>query len=334
MNQRYVFGIAAFASLLIAVVTTSYPGLWSKKSGSFELYGNVDIREVEMAFAVGGRVQNIWVEEGQKVAVDDLLAAVDTSQSRARLRQVDAEIEQARAELTRLRNGNRPQEIMQAQLRVSAAQAVLRNAQADHNRRQALVGDGAISRDVWDQTIADLRRSEAQLAEANQGASLMRAGSRIEDIRAAEARLQASLALRSSVNIDLSDARLVAPVDGTILTRAIEPGSLMQPGTIAFTIAVDRPMRVRAYVAGPDLSRISPGMKVKVRADGNAKTYSGTIGYISPRAEFTPKSVETEDLRTDLVYRLRITVSNPDNALRQGQPVTVTIPRARSAASD
>ena len=91
---------------------------------------------------------------------------------------------------------------------------------------------------------------------------------------------------------------------------------------------------MRAYVAQTDMARINPGMKVEVTADGNPKTYQGTIGYISPRAEFTPKSVETEDLRTDLVYRLRIVVDNPDEALRQGQPVTVTIPAARPAAED
>src|SRR5690606_32980921 len=98
------------------------------------------------------------------------------------------------------------------------------------------------------------------------------------------------------------------------------------------TLSLSRPLRVRAYVAEPDLSRVAPGMKVTVTADGNPKTYQGTIGYISPRAEFTPKSVETEDLRTDLVYRLRITVENPDDALRQGQPVTVVVPAARPTA--
>ena len=82
---------------------------------------------------------------------------------------------------------------------------------------------------------------------------------------------------------------------------------------------------MRAYVAESALSRVAPGMKVEVTADGNAKIYHGTIGYISPRAEFTPKTVQTEDLRTDLVYRLRITVSDPDERLRQGQPVSVKV---------
>ncbi|RIV91821.1 HlyD family efflux transporter periplasmic adaptor subunit, partial [Aurantiacibacter xanthus] len=192
----------------------------------------------------------------------------------------------------------------------------------------------AVSRSVWDQTRAELRRAEAQLAEASQASSLASAGARREDIAAAEAQVKAARAQRASIDLDLGDTKLAAPVGGTVVTRAIEPGSLVQPGMTAFTIAIDRPLRVRAYVAEPDLSRIAPGMKVVVRADGNPKEYQGTIGYISPRAEFTPKSVETEDLRTDLVYQLRIVVSDPDNGLRQGQPVTVSVPQARTAAED
>ncbi|MGD9665221.1 MAG: HlyD family efflux transporter periplasmic adaptor subunit, partial [Novosphingobium sp.] len=113
---------------------------------------------------------------------------------------------------------------------------------------------------------------------------------------------------------------------GMIITRAQEPGAIVQPGATVLTLSISRPLRVRAYVAEGDLSRVASGMKVKVTADGNDKTYNGVVGFISPRAEFTPKTVETEDLRTDLVYRIRVIVSDPDDGLRQGQPVTVILP--------
>jgi HlyD family secretion protein len=100
------------------------------------------------------------------------------------------------------------------------------------------------------------------------------------------------------------------------------------------TLSIDRPIRVRAYIGEPDLWRIGPGMAVEVTADGNPATYHGTIGYISPRAEFTPRTVETESLRADLVYRLRVIVDDPDEALRQGQPVTVLVPGARTGRGD
>ena len=200
--------------------------------------------------------------------------------------------------------------------------------------RAALVSSGAISRDLWEQTIADRDRARAQLAEARQALSLLQAGSRSEDVAAAAAALRAAEAARRSVATDLGDAVLAASVSGTVVTRAREPGAIVAPGETVYTLSIDRPLRLRAYVGEPDLSRIAPGMAVEVSADGNPKTYRGTIGAISPRAEFTPKSVETADLRTDLVYRIRILVRDPDDGLRQGQPVTIRIPAARPAPKD
>ena len=296
------------------------------------LYGNVDIREVDMAFRVPGRIDSIAVEEGEAVERGELLATLDAASIEARTAEADAAVAQARAQVAKLRSGNRPQDIAQARSRVAAAEAATRNAQADYERRQGLVGPGAISRDQWAQTVADRDRAVAQLAEARQALSLVSEGARREDIAAAEAQLRAAEAGRRGTGTDLQDTRLVAKSAGTVVTRAREPGAIVQPGETVLTLSIDRPLRVRAYVSEPDLSRIGPGMSVTLKADGNPKSYAGTIGHISPRAEFTPKSVETEDLRTDLVYRLRIVVENPDRALRQGQPVTIQVPDARPAA--
>jgi HlyD family secretion protein len=167
-----------------------------------------------------------------------------------------------------------------------------------------------------------------------QAVSLQRAGSGAVDFRAALAERRAAQAERDRVRTDLDEAMLRAPLAATVMTRAREPGAVVQPGETVFTLAIDRPLRVRAYIPEPSLGRISPGMKVEVRADGNPRIYRGTIGFISPTAEFTPRTVQTEDLRSDLVYRLRIIVTNPDDSLRQGQPVTVTVPGARPAAND
>lgn len=296
------------------------------------LYGNVDIREVDMAFRVPGRIDSIAVEEGEAVERGGLLATLDAASIEARTAEADAAVAQARAQVAKLRSGNRPQDIAQARSRVAAAEAAARNAQADYERRQGLVGPGAISRDQWAQTVADRDRAVAQLAEARQALSLVTEGARREDIAAAEAQLRAAEAGRRGAGTDLQDTQLIAKSAGTVVTRAREPGAIVQPGETVLTLSIDRPLRVRAYVSEPDLSRIGPGMSVTLTADGNPKSYAGTIGYISPRAEFTPKSVETEDLRTDLVYRLRIVVENPDGALRQGQPVTIQVPDARPAA--
>jgi HlyD family secretion protein len=330
MNRRIILAIALAAILITAVVTRGF-GLFGGNGDALQLYGNVDIREVDMAFRVPGRITALAVDEGDAVRKGQVLASLDKAILEARIGQADAQVQQARAEFAKLRNGSRAQDIAQARARVDAAEALYANARHDYDRRKALVAPGAISRDVWTQTVADRDRAAAELAEAREALSVVVAGPRSEEKAAAQALLASAQAARRSAATDLDDTRLVAAVDGTVITRAREPGAIVQPGETVLTLSIDRPLRVRAYIAEPQLSRISPGMKVLVTADGNPRTYHGTIGYISPKAEFTPKTVETEDLRTDLVYRLRIIVTDPDNALRQGQPVTVSVPDARRA---
>ena len=335
MNRRRIVILAVIAAVALAALLTNGFGLFAtSRDKVLNLQGNVDIREVDMAFRVSGRIASIGVEEGQKVRQGQALATLDTATLDSRINQAEAQVAQARAQLAKLENGNRAQDIAQARARVSAAAAVASNAEKDVTRRRALVAPGAISRDLWEQTLADRDRARAQLAEARSALSLLEAGSRREDVAAARAQLRAAEANRASVATDLSDTQLTAATAGTVVTRAREPGAIVQPGETVLTLSIDRPMRVRAYVAESDLSRIGPAMKVLVTADGNPKTYHGTIGHIAPKAEFTPKTVQTEDLRTDLVYRVRIIVDDPDDALRQGQPVTVAVPGARPRHED
>lgn len=335
MNRRRIAILVVIAALVIAAIATSGFGLFrGRDDGALSLNGNVDIREVDLGFRVNGRIASIAVEEGAHVKQGQLLATLDAATLDSRIAQADARVSQAEAQLAKLRNGNRAQDIAQARARVAAAAAVAQDAERDYARRQPLVEPGAISRDLWEQTISARDKARADLQQAQQALSLMAAGSRREDIAAAQADVRSAIAARQSASTDLSDARLLASTDGVVVTRAREPGAIVQPGETVLTLAIMRPLRVRAYVAESDLSRISPGMKVIVTADGNPKSYHGTIGYISPRAEFTPKTVETENLRTDLVYQLRIIIDDPDDALRQGQPVSVAVPGARPKHKD
>lgn len=330
MNRRILILAAVVLIVVVGIFTSGFGLLRSGAPEGLALQGNVDIREVDLGFRTNGRISEIAVDEGARVKAGQQLATLETDTLDSRIAEADARVAQAEAQLAKLRNGNRRQDIAQARARVSAAAAVADNAQRDYARRQPLVGPGAISRDQWEQTVTERDRSRAQLLEAQQALSLLQSGSRSEDIAAAAAEVQSARAARAGRGTDLGDTRLTASVAGIVVTRAREPGAIVQPGETVLTLAIDRPMRVRAYVAESDLSRISPGMAVEVRADGNPRAYRGTIGYIAPRAEFTPKSVETESLRTDLVYQVRVIVSDPDDALRQGQPVTVKVPGARA----
>ena len=147
------------------------------------------------------------------------------------------------------------------------------------------------------------------------------------DRAAAKATLQAYEAQLDLARRDLTDADLVAPADGVIEDRILEPGDMASPQKPVLTLALDDPLWIRVYVAETDLPRIRPGMKAWVTTDGfPGRRYEGWVGFISPTAEFTPKSVETLEVRTKLVYQVRVVVHNPQGELRLGMPAVVTLP--------
>ncbi|NML07866.1 HlyD family efflux transporter periplasmic adaptor subunit [Sphingomonas sp. G-3-2-10] len=331
MNRRIVI-IAVIAALVIAALATRGFGLvGGRNDGALSLSGNVDIRQVDLAFRVPGRIANMPFEEGTRVEAGAVLAELETRPLGDALAQANAQVEVANAELRKRAGGNRPQEIAQAEAKLAEANANLAQTREEYERRGELVKTGAVSQALFEASQAKYRAAQAQVRAAEQALSLQRAGARREDILAAVASRDSARAQRDRASTDLSDAVLRAPNAGVLLTRAREPGAIVQPGETVLTLTIDRPMRVRAYISENDLSRVSPGMAVNVTADGNAKTYKGRIAFISPTAEFTPKTVQTEDLRTALVYRVRILVDDPDDALRQGQPVSVSVPGARPA---
>ncbi|MBS0579482.1 MAG: secretion protein HlyD [Proteobacteria bacterium] len=327
-NKRLII----IAGAVVVVAALAYQLFGRGPAGTLTLYGNVDIRSVNLGFRVPGRIATMPVDEGARVKAGEVLARLDTQPLTDALNAAEAALGVAGAELEKRKNGNRSQDIAQAEALVAQRRAALAQAQADDERRTELVKSGAVSQAVYLATHAAYLAAQAQLHAAEESLSLQRAGWRSEDIAASAAQRAQATAQRDKARTDLADATLYAPSDGTILTRASEPGAIVAAGETVFVLTIDRPMRVRAYVAEADLGRISPGMSVLVTTDGNPKTYHGTIGFISPAAEFTPKTVQTQDLRTQLVYRLRVIVTDPDELLRQGQPVTVSVPGAHVPA--
>jgi HlyD family secretion protein len=335
MSRRKIIVIVGVVLLLAAALLTRGFGLVGRHHDQqLVLSGNVDIRQVELGFRVMGRIAAIPFEEGAHVPADAILARLDASPYEAAAATTRSQLGVAEAELLKQRNGNRKQDIAQARARLVESQDTLQRTKADLDRRTTLLQSGAVSQALYDATLEQYHNAQSQVAIAEQALSLQREGARREDIEAALAQERQAVAQNNKANIDLADTVLRAPNAGTILTRVREPGAIVQPGETVLTLTIDRPMRVRAYIDEPDLHRIAPGMRVLVTADGNPKTYHGTIGYISPTAEFTPKTVETVALRTDLVYRLRVIVDDPDDSLRQGAPVSVTVPDARQPATN
>lgn len=297
-----------------------------RETTALTLYGNVDIREVELAFRTGGRLLVMHYDEGDTVAVGDVVAEIDPEPYREALAVAEARIEQARANLEKLKAGSRPQEVARARAAVSQTQAAFDNAERELQRQSGLLETGASSQKVTDAARARRDEAAAILAAAKESLALAEEGFRAEDIAAARADLAAASAQAELSATQLEDTKLVAPSRGTLIARLREPGSMLGVGTPVYSVSLRDPVYVRAYVDEPHLGRLAPGMPVSITTDSSDKAYSGQVGFISPRAEFTPRSVETTALRTDLVYRLRIIVANSDEGLRQGMPVTVHVP--------
>ncbi len=279
--KRFTVIIAVFFVLILISVGLYFIFREKKNPDELILYGNVDVRQVDIGFRVAGRVGELCYEEGDFVPEGSMMAVLEKSP-------YDSQISQSQANLESIK-------------------ASLENAEILLRRRQEAVTIGGVSKEDVDNALAS--RNEL-LANAY----------------AAEAALEVSLD-------NMSYTEVFAPTDGIILSRIREPGTVVNPSDPVYTLSVCSPVWIRAYVSEPELGLIYYGMSAEIDTD-SGKTYTGKIGFISPVAEFTPKTVETTQLRTDLVYRLRIYADNPDRYLKQGMPVTVKLHIRRDNGSD
>ncbi|REK10018.1 MAG: HlyD family efflux transporter periplasmic adaptor subunit [Planctomycetota bacterium] len=295
--------------------------------GRLKLYGNVDLRQVDLAFNNRQRIAEVLVEEGDRVKRGQVVARLDTNRLEPQVAQARAELAAQREVVARLKAGSRPEEIAQAKANVRSAQADAANAGRLYERLQLLSeqsSGGAVSKQEIDNAKASLEVADARVDVAEKSLELAVAGPRKEEIAEAEARLRAGEAQLAYLEQELEDAVLRAPVDGTVRTRIMEPGEMASPERAVVQLAVTDPKWVRAYVSEPDLGKLQPGMKARIGVDTfPERGFEGWVGFISPVAEFTPKAVQTEELRTSLVYEVRVFVEDPENELRLGMPATV-----------
>jgi len=336
MRKRIAIIVAALIILAGGAWLLDLParlGLRRAQSDALTLYGNVDIRQVELGFRVSGRIKTMHFDEGDSVTAGALLAELDASPYESAKAANDALAAQKAATLDKLVAGPRPAEIDQARANVAERQADLDNAQRAYDRARSLRPAGVVSQQQLDDATAAKNMAAARLASSQQALRLLEEGTRPEDIAGARADLQSAQANQASAATQLADTQLLAPADGVVLSRVREPGAIVAPSDVVYVVSLNRPVWVRAYVAEPQLGQVHPGLAVTVTTDtAPGHAYHGHVGFVSPVAEFTPKTVETQELRTDLVYRLRVIVEDPDQALRQGMPVTVAVPQGTATA--
>ena len=288
---------------------------------------------MDLAFRVGGRIAELTRTEGEQVQAGDVLARLDARLFEDEVRQAQANVAMQAATLAKLKTGNRPEEIGQALASLEESRAAEDNARRNYDRVRKLRTGGGISQQTLEDARANYQAASARLDAAQKRYNLMKEGFRDEDIAAQQAGLDAARAALAKAETALDDTVLRAPEAGTILSRAREKGSVVQAGQTVYTVSLTHPVYIRAYVTQPELGRVKPGAAAEIEVDAApGKRYPGTVGYISPTAEFTPKTVETREVRNDLVFRLRILAEDPDNVLRQGMPVTIILPEAAVAA--
>jgi HlyD family secretion protein len=263
--------------IILAALTAYYFYLYEERNhneNEIVLFGNVDVRQVNLSFRVGGLVKEIYFEEGDLVKPGQLVGILDDQPFKDQISQEEAATESIRASL--------------------------KNAEILLKRRNELISDGSISQEELDNAVSNYKVLQANLNNS-----------------------EAALAV-SKTNYNFTKS--YAPVEGIILSRIREPGSVITPGNPIYSLSIISPVWVRAFVPESYLGVVYPGMPAEIYTDTEGSpVYKGHVGFISPVAEFTPKTVETTQLRTDLVYRLRIYAENPDQGLRQGMPVTVKL---------
>lgn len=326
MNKVAVRLLAILLLAGIAAIWWWYDRDQAMANGRLKLYGNVDMREVELAINGSGRIAGMLVQEGDRVHKGQLLAQLDADRLQAMADRAAAQVEAQQAIVARMLAGNRPEDIRKARADLAAAQAQADDAARTAKRLQTLSEQDLAPKEQADNARAAATAAHERVKAATQLLKLAEQGPRSEDIDAAQAQLKADQAQLALAKKELADASLVAPSDGIIRNRILEPGDMASPQRPVYTLAMTDPLWVRAYVPETDLGRVRPGMRAEVTTDSfPGKQYRGWIGYISPTAEFTPQSVQTEEMRTQLVYQLRIYVCNPQGELRLGMPATVTI---------
>jgi HlyD family secretion protein len=329
MTKKVTLGVVAVI-LILAIAAFFW---WQRgnrpPSDVLVLHGNVDIRQVSLAFEGSGRVTELRAEEGQKVKAGSVLAVLDTRTLRLQLDQARAQMDVQQQTLLRLRHGSRPEEVSQARSRLAAAQTDAERAEQDLSRLRGIAastnGRGTSAQEL-DRADSAARVARAKVAEQRDALRLTELGPRAEDVAGADAQFKAAQAQAALLQHQIDLGELKAPADAVVRSRLLEPGDIATPQRPVFALALTQPKWVRVYVDEPDLGRVKPGMAASISTDTYPdRPLGGTVGSISPSAEFTPKSVQTEELRTSLVYEVRVVVDDPGDVLRLGQPATVKL---------
>ncbi len=302
--------------------------------------GHVEATETRLAPEAGGRILTLTVKEGDRVRTGQTVLTLDTRDVQLAIDRVKAEQHAAEAQLRLVQAGSRVEDIRQAQSQVETARSEvngarteLQAAEQDLERFETLLknnsgsqkqrDDAATRRDLAKDRVAS---AESRVRTAGELASKLGAGPRQEEVAVARARVGTVTAQLGPLEKSLGDATLLSPVEGVVTEKLVEVGEIIAPRAPAVVVVNLDHAWADVFVPETAVPKIKLGQPAMVFTDGGGPGIAGTIAYISPKAEFTPRNVQTAEERSKLVYRVRITVDNKDGVLKQGMPVEADIP--------
>ena len=317
-------------ALLLAVVALAVfflrRGPEEEQSGVLRISGNVELTEVELSFKVPGRVLARAVDEGALVQRGEVVATLEDAELKDQVALAQADAAAAAATLAELEAGSRREEVAQGEALLARAEAEAARVAADYQRQEALFAREVIPKRELEAARAAHDQARASVRERREALQLLRKGARRERIDEARARHAATLARLSTAKERSGYATLSAPISGVVLSKAVEPGEQVAAGTPVVTLGDLGECWLKGYIPETELGRVKLGQRARVTTDSHpGRVFEGKVSFISSEAEFTPKSVQTEKERVKLVYRIKITLANPDMELKPGMPADAEI---------
>jgi HlyD family secretion protein len=304
------------------------------ENGNIAGSGTMEAREVAVSAKTPGEIVEMAVDEGSSVEAGDLLAAVDDEDAIQQRRQAEAGVELAEAQLSMLLEGAAPQDVRQAEEAVRQAREEFELARKQFERTERMFNAGSISESEYDRARARVNQARAGLNSAEAALEKARGPARAGELRAARAKLEQARATLARALRRVEDTHITSPISGTVVTTAREEGEFVPTGAPVAEVADLSVMYVNVYVAEPRLADIKLGSEAFIAPDGTEERFKGEVVFISPRAEFTPSNVQTDEERAKLVYRVKVRAPNPDGTLKIGMPVDVTIAAGENGNAD
>jgi HlyD family secretion protein len=320
MKKKVLLAIAVAA---VAAVAASW--LYFRNTGDPNgrvfVSGNIEAVEVDLSFRIAGQINTLPIEESDRIQKGQTMATLDTDTLLTQKGAAESDIANLRAVLDELEEGSRKEEIEAARALAKSAESKMTNAKDEHDRYLPLFKQGAISASNFDTKATALKVAMEDYNNAMQRLQELEKGPREQQIRAARARLQKAEWDLKRINLDVEHSRLDSPVAGVVLVKSNEEGEVVLPGATVATVAAIDEVWLKGYVGEDKLGKVKLGQKAAVTTDTYPdRVYVGKVTYISSRAEFTPKNVQTKEERVKQVYRVKVTIPNQSQELKIGMP--------------